>query len=93
MAILFVGIAVSTSSTSAGSIGLALLNILNLNQSLIGIITTWTELETSLGAIARLRDIERDVPVEAKDCEILEPDKSWPRSGEVVFNNISASYK
>ena len=93
LAVLFVGIAVSTTSSSAGSIGLALLNILTLSQSLIMIVFVWTELETSLGAISRLREMETTTPVEAKECEVLVPEKIWPQSGKVVLENITASYK
>jgi ATP-binding cassette subfamily C (CFTR/MRP) protein 1 len=93
MAVLFVGIAVSTSTTSSGSIGLALLNMLTLNQSLVTVITEWTELETSLGAIARLRDMEMHTPKECQDCETFVPESSWPQSGRVVFNDISAFYR
>lgn len=93
MAVLFVGIAISTNATSAGSVGLALLNILTLNQSLVTMIVEWTELETSLGAVARLRDIETHTPREAQECETILPDASWPQSGNVVFDNIEAAYK
>jgi ABC-type multidrug transport system fused ATPase/permease subunit len=93
MAVLFVGIAVSTSTTSAGSIGLALLNMLTLNQSLITVIVEWTELETSLGAVARLRDMEMHTPKEAQDGETVVPESSWPEHGSVHFTNIEASYR
>jgi ATP-binding cassette subfamily C (CFTR/MRP) protein 1 len=93
MAVLFVGIAVSTSSTSAGSVGLALLNILTLNQSLVTMIVEWTELETSLGAVARLRDIEMHTPKEARECETVLPEPSWPQSGKIVFDKIEAAYR
>jgi ATP-binding cassette subfamily C (CFTR/MRP) protein 1 len=93
IAVLFVGVAVSTTSVSAGSIGLALLNILTLSQSLINIVFVWTELETSLGAISRLREMETNTPKEAKDCEVLVPEASWPQNGKVILENITASYK
>jgi ABC-type multidrug transport system fused ATPase/permease subunit len=93
MAVLFVGIAVSTSTTSAGSIGLALLNMLTLNQSLVTVIVEWTELETSLGAVARLRDMEMHTLKEAQECETVVPEPSWPERGSVQFDNIEASYR
>lgn len=89
---LFVGIALSTSVASAGSIGLALLSMLTLNQALIIVIVEWTELETSLGAVARLRDMEMNTPKEAQDCEVFEPEAGWPQHGNVHFNNIEVSY-
>lgn len=91
LATLFVGIAVSTSS-GAGSIALGLLSMLTLTQSLVLLITEWTELETSLGAIARLKDIESNTPKESEDGEAYIPDSSWPQHGKVSFNNIEAAY-
>jgi len=87
-----VGIAVSTSSTGAGSVGLGLLNMLTPTQSLVLLITEWTELETSLGAIARLKDIETRTPSEAQVGETFIPDSSWPQHGNVCFNNVEAAY-
>jgi ATP-binding cassette subfamily C (CFTR/MRP) protein 1 len=93
VAILFVGIAVSTSTTSVGYIGLALLSMFTLNQSLITTIVEWTELETSLGAVARLRNMEIHTPKESQDCEDFVPESSWPQHGGIKFSNIEASYK
>ena len=64
-----------------------------LNQSLVILITEWTELETSLGAIARLRDVETHTPSEANGIEILIPDSKWPAQGNVSFNSVEAAYK
>lgn len=93
LAVIFVGISVALSSTtSAGAVGLALLNILSLNSALVSTITTWTGLETSLGAIARLKDLEKDTPREAQDVEAVAPPESWPRSGRIVFDRVEVSY-
>jgi ATP-binding cassette subfamily C (CFTR/MRP) protein 1 len=50
-------------------------------------------LETSLGAIARLRSFEADNPPEQDDEDAVDPPESWPSQGEIEFNNVSASYK
>lgn len=92
LATLFVGIAVSTSSEGAGSIALGLLSMLTLTQSLVLLVTEWTELETSLGAIARLKDIETRVPSEAQAGETFIPESGWPRHGEISFNDVNAAY-
>lgn len=41
-------------TSGGGAIGLAMLSVLGFNQSLSMLINSWTTLETSLGAIARL---------------------------------------
>lgn len=91
LATLFVGITVSTSS-GAGSIALGLLSMLTLTQSLVLLITEWTEFETSLGAIARLKDIEIDTPSESQGDVGFISDSSWPQHGNVSFNNVKAAY-
>lgn len=93
IAILFVGIAVSTSTATAGSIGLALLSMLTLNQALITTIVEWTELETSLGAVARLRSLELQTPKEAQESENVAPQESWPQRGDINFDHVVASYR
>jgi ATP-binding cassette subfamily C (CFTR/MRP) protein 1 len=93
IAILFVGIAVSTSTATAGSIGLALLSMLTLNQALITTIVEWTELETSLGAVARLRNMEMCTPREEQDDEKLTPLESWPQRGSVEMDHVVAAYR
>lgn len=83
------GIAVTTSETNSGS---ALLNILTLSQSLNLVVSTWTELETSLGAIARLRAMETNIPIEEREGETLVPALAWPQRGKIVLDDIVASH-
>ncbi|KAJ3946137.1 uncharacterized protein N0V96_004494 [Colletotrichum fioriniae] len=81
-------------ATSTGAIAIALYNVLNFNQSLATLITSWTELETSLGAISRLRTFVSRTPIEP--TPIAErPDnipRQWPSQGQVEIQNITVSY-
>lgn len=52
----------------------------------------WTTLETSLGAIARLRDFEVETETEEKDGEGVVPPSEWPASGHIQINNLNAYY-
>jgi ATP-binding cassette, subfamily C (CFTR/MRP), member 1 len=57
LAVKVVALAVSLRSTCSGAaIGIALNNILGFNQSLRVLVDSWTQLETALGAIARLKE-------------------------------------
>ena len=56
-------------------------------------INGWTMLETSLGAVSRLRTFERETPVEAKDGEDREPPADWPSKGLIEIKNVSVHYK
>ncbi|RDW69977.1 hypothetical protein BP5796_08374 [Coleophoma crateriformis] len=94
LAVIFVGIAVALKGqASAGSVGLALLNILSLNASLAYTITTWTGLETSLGAIARLKNLENDTPREDRRDVVADAKPGWPLTGDLAFENVNVSYK
>lgn len=50
-------------------------------------------LETSLGAIARLRDFETHTEVEEKAGETAIPPKNWPSRGLIEIEDLTASYK
>ncbi|KAL3425921.1 ABC multidrug transporter, partial [Phlyctema vagabunda] len=94
LAVFFVGITVSLKGqTTAGAVGLALLNILSLNSTLAFTIETWTELETSLGAIARLRAIESTTESEEiEQSEVIMPTAEWPQEGKIVFESMTVAY-
>lgn len=93
LAILLVTFATQiTSTTSAGALGVAMVNILGFNQSLAVLISSWTTLETSLGAIARLKNFEVDTPSEPKPLDPKELPDNWPSQGRLEINNVTASY-
>jgi ABC-type multidrug transport system fused ATPase/permease subunit len=93
-----VGIVVVTLATrvpgqsSGAAIGIALNNILGFNQSLRVLVESWTQLETSLGAIARLRNFELTTPPEDKPEEREMPPAAWPDKGRIDFKDLTASY-
>ncbi|KZL77916.1 ABC multidrug transporter [Colletotrichum tofieldiae] len=83
-----------TSTTSGGAIGLSMVSLMGLNSSLSRLISSWTNLETSLGAIARLRDFVRDTPqedgVNAQNLHTLP--EGWPALGAINIRSINARY-
>ena len=93
MAVVTIALAISLrKTTNPGALGVALTSILSLDAQFNYLMLTWTELETSLGAISRIRNYEQDTPSEADSSKNLEPAKSWPAIGKVEFKNVSASY-
>ncbi|KAM0558381.1 hypothetical protein ACHAPJ_005075 [Fusarium lateritium] len=91
MAVLLVTIALRIpGTTSEGAIGLAMVNILGLNMTLKVVIDQWTTLETSLGAIARLKSFILTTPNENKEGESETPD-NWLQ-GSIEIDGITASY-
>ncbi len=57
------------------------------------LISGWTQLEISLGSIARLRSFEIDIKPEAKGEENHQPPRDWPDRGGIEFLNVTASHK
>ncbi len=78
---------------ASGFSGVALFNLANLAQTMTTTVTTWTLMEVAMGAVARIKNFERNTPVEHTPLEIYTPPESWPTKGEVEFNNVVASYK
>ncbi|GKT86904.1 LOW QUALITY PROTEIN: ABC multudrug transporter [Colletotrichum tofieldiae] len=81
-------------ATSTGAIAIALYNVLSFNHSLSTLITSWTELETSLGAISRLRNFVSQTSIEPsprhEEQEDLPP--RWPSQGQLDIKEITVSY-
>ncbi len=93
MAIIVIALAMNLrNTTSGGLLGIALNNILGFNRSLASLITEWTDLETSLGAIARLKTFEAETKPEAKLEEARVPPTNWPEFGQIEFRAVSAFY-
>ncbi|KAI0415678.1 putative ATP-binding cassette transporter [Xylaria grammica] len=93
LSVVVVGVAVATRrSAGGGAIGVAFLNLVTLGAGLTNLIGSWTSLETSLGAIARIEAFERDTPAEAKVSSPVEVPANWPERGELKVENLHASY-
>lgn len=80
-------------TTSGAAVGVGMLNVLNFGQTIAALIEHWTSLETSIGAVARLKQLEADIKPETLPSETSEPPKGWPTVGSVSYHNVSASYK
>jgi len=78
--------------TTGGQVGIALNVVLQANQYLVRLVEAWTHMETSLGAISRLRAFEKDVAPEDKPGETEEPPAAWPSRGAIEFARLSAAY-
>ncbi|XWX01630.1 hypothetical protein V2A60_009658 [Cordyceps javanica] len=90
--VLIIFAVVLPSSTSGGAIGLALVNVISFNFTLSAVIMAWTQLETSLGAIARLKWFRKYTPNENKPEEIEKSEPDWPSQGRIELENVVATY-
>ncbi|KAL7796349.1 P-loop containing nucleoside triphosphate hydrolase protein [Trichoderma afarasin] len=91
LAIALTTLAVRLHSNSAFA-GAALYSLLSFGENLAGIVLFWTSLETSLGAIARLKTFNDTVKPEDRDGEGIIPPEHWPQRGVVELKGISATY-
>lgn len=104
--LLIAGIAVGTialavmfrGSTTGGQIGVALNVILIANSTLLKLVESWTNLEISLGAVARLKEVDTTTPSEDPHGRGEDLDgafrlaSNWPSGGAIEFQNITAAY-
>lgn len=80
-------------NSSSGFAGASMVTLMSFGESLSGIVIYFTRLETSIGAIARLKTFNEIVKPEAREDEEILPPASWPHSGALVFKGVSASYR
>ncbi|KAE8321596.1 P-loop containing nucleoside triphosphate hydrolase protein [Aspergillus sergii] len=95
LTVLIVGAALALRKhVDPGLLGVALVMMIDLGQVLSELIQNWTLLETSLGAIARIKNFAENTPSEEKDLavQVQEPPPEWPRHGEIVFSDTSIAY-
>ncbi|KAJ5704274.1 multidrug resistance-associated protein [Penicillium malachiteum] len=80
---------------SGGSVGVALYMIMTFNQSLTQLISTWISLETSIGAVFRVKTFMEDTPSEIQavsNTHSLGIPLLPFSKGAVEFLNLTASY-
>lgn len=78
---------------AAGGVGLALLNVIQFSQNIKLLVTFWTNLETHIGSVARIRSFTETAVPEDQPDENQEPPPGWPSAGAIEFDNLSAAYK
>lgn len=78
---------------SPGFVGVALLNIILFSQSIKLLLTFWTNLETHIGSIARIKGFTESSVPEKLEAESEMPPPSWPSHGAIEFKDVSAFYK
>jgi ATP-binding cassette subfamily C (CFTR/MRP) protein 1 len=91
LAVILVVLALQLRS-NAGNVGAGLVTLITLGAMLTTIITAYTGLETSLGAISRLKAFEEETELEDRKHYDIVPEKGWPMNGSIRMNNVDASY-
>lgn len=82
-----------TSLTSGSALGAALVNVLAFDQSLALLVTNWTQMETSLGAVSRVKSLAANLKPEDLPIDTPTPPSHWPSNGAINFIDVSAKYR
>lgn len=94
MAVLLIVLVVTLrEKISPGFVGVALLNVILFSQSIKMLLTFWTNLETHIGSIARIKTFTANTTAEHLTDETQIPPPQWPQSGAIEFKNVVAEYK
>lgn len=91
--LLFTCAVVLRNKVNPSLLGIALVNMMELGSNLKGIIIQWSTLETSLGAVTRIKEFTENAPVEIQPDEIVQPELAWPAQGILQFKNVSVQYE
>ena len=78
---------------SAGYVGVALLNVILFSQTVKLLISFWTQLETHIGSVARIKTFTTDAITENLVGEDQTPPPNWPHEGKIEFRDITACYR
>lgn len=78
--------------SNMGFTGASLVTLMQFGESLAYLIRFYALLETSIGAVSRLKAFSEQVESENKEGEDLVPPKEWPSRGAIEINGVSASY-
>ncbi|KAK2728510.1 multidrug resistance-associated [Colletotrichum kahawae] len=94
LALIVVAMATSlTDKFTPGAVGVAMVLVLGFNSDLAVTIKNWTALETSIGAVSRIREFTNETPSEERELgSNSAPPAGWPLKGAIKFENITAGY-
>lgn len=86
----------------SGDVGVALVVLLGLGETLTRLVQTWTKLESSVGAVARVKRFVAETEAEDGDVDgraagdadgVVRGPSGEGGGGTVVFDNVVASYR
>lgn len=94
LTVLLVVLAVTLRETINPSLlGIALVTMMRLGANMKGIILYCSILETSLGAITRIRAFSSITPSEQKPAEERQPGAKWLDKGSLKVENLAVRYE
>ncbi|TVY72155.1 ABC transporter atnG [Fusarium oxysporum f. sp. cubense] len=93
LALLLVGLAVRLrGEVDVGLTGVSLVQLISLSETVNMLIQFWTSIETSIGAVARIKQFAEETGEENLPGETHQPPAQWPDKGAIQIHNLTASY-
>lgn len=96
VAVILVYLGLKLSSTNQAALGLGLFILMRVGGDMAILVRDWASLETSLGAVSRIRQFEEETPQERADkdddAERSELPENWPHLGHIQLDDASAEY-
>lgn len=93
LVILLVGLAVALRDrVKPELLGVALVMMTGLGQMIADLIQAWTLLETSLGAVSRIKSFAENTPQETDGPGSLVTNEEWPSEGAIEFRSVFARH-
>lgn len=92
LAVVFVTLATQLRLNSAFT-GASLVTLMSFGDQLTLLVQQFTTLETSIGAVSRLKTFGEKVDSESRPEEDIEPPREWPLKGGIEIQGVSASYE
>lgn len=77
---------------STGKVGVSLVMVMTFSSVLMRMIKTWTIMESSIGAVARVKRFVADTESEEKSSCKAEVTQDWPTQGNVEFKSLVAAH-
>lgn len=77
-----------------GDVGVALVMVMTFNSVLIQLVKDWTNMETSIGAVSRVKEYTATTALEENDAADPKPSlpAQWPSAGAIEISDVTASH-
>ncbi|PVH99336.1 P-loop containing nucleoside triphosphate hydrolase protein [Periconia macrospinosa] len=93
-AVIVVGVTIPLKdSIEPAALGLILNNMVSLGDNLRNLFVFWTQLETSIGSVKRIKDFVENTDREDRRNGVQPPPETWPAKGLIRFEGVSVSYQ
>jgi ABC-type multidrug transport system fused ATPase/permease subunit len=93
IAVILMILVATIKGNETGDIGVALYSVVLFTQSIKMLLQFWTNLETHIGSISRIKQYSEETPREGQsNASGQAVPASWPQDGKIEFRKISAGY-